>query len=196
MSLEHSGKESCIEAITQIKQSERECFLLRKAILLILVLILIPLFAFAETIDVQTKGVDDGVKTTKQAKHGNIIGRDGDFILHRTGIVFDKKSNLEWYAGPDINTTWDEAKSWAESLSIDGSGWRMPTIKELRTLYKQDAGTRNMTPLLKVTGWWIWSVETKDSSSAWLYSFKLGKEYLFQRSSSFNFRALAVRSRH
>ncbi len=169
--------------------------MLRKAFLLLLLFILIPCISYAETIDVQIKGVDDGVKTTKQAKHGDIIGRDGDFILDRAGIVFDKKADLEWYAGPDRDTTWDEAKSWAESLSIDGSGWRMPTIKELRTLYKQDAGTLNMTPLLKVTGWWIWSVETKDSFSVWVFSFILGREFWEASNASDNFRGFAVRSR-
>jgi hypothetical protein len=169
--------------------------MLRKAILLILVLILIPLFAFAETIDVQIKGVDDGVKTTKQVKHGDIIGRDGDFILDRAGIVFDKKANLEWYAGPDRNTTWNEAKLWAESLSIDGSGWRMPTLKELKTLHKKGAGERNMTPLLKTTGWWVWSGETKGSSSAWGFGFPRGREGWIYRDSAITGRAFAVRSR-
>jgi hypothetical protein len=124
-----------------------------------------------------------------------VIDQDSRFIAYINGIVKDTKTGLEWFVGPDRNTTWDEAKSWTESLSIDGGGWRMPTVKELRTLFKEGSGTLNMTPLLKATGWWIWSVETKDPSSAWLFSFNLGRDYLFQRSSSFNFRAFAVRSR-
>ena len=124
-----------------------------------------------------------------------VIDQDSHFIAYINGIVKDTKTGLEWFVGPDRNTTWDEAKSWAESLSIDGGGWRLPTLKELGTLYKEGAETLNMTPLLKDSSWWIWSVETKDPSSAWLFSFNLGKDYLFERSSSFNFRAFAVRSR-
>ncbi len=37
----------------------------------------------------------------------------------------------------------------------------MPTISELRTLDKKGAGSRNMTPLLETTGWWVWAGERK-----------------------------------
>ncbi len=168
--------------------------MLRKAIRLILVLILIPLFAFAETIDVQIKGVDDGVKTTKQAKHGNIIGRDGDFILHRTGIVFDKKANLEWYAGPDMYTNWNKAKKWVENLTVAGGGWRMPTRKELKTLYKEGVG-ESKWPLLKTIEWWVWSGDYSSSSSAWSFDFRRGRESWSRRSPSYGARGFAVRSR-
>jgi len=173
--------------------------MLRKAILIFAVLILIPSFSLSETIDVQIKGVDDGVKTTKQAKHGNIIGRDGDFILHRNGVVFDKKTNLEWYVGPDRDTNWDDAKSWIENANV--AGWRMPTRKELKTLYKKGAGERNMTLLLKTSGWWVWSGETKSSksakisSSAWLFYFFSGNGLWANHNTSINARGFAVRSR-
>lgn len=48
----------------------------------------------------------------------------------------------------------------------------MPTTNELETLYQKGKGTRNMTPLLKTTGWWVWSGEEKDSSAAWSFTFK------------------------
>lgn len=124
-----------------------------------------------------------------------VMDQDSHFIAYINGIVKDTKTGIEWFVGPDRDTTWDEAKSWAEGLSIDGGGWRLPTLEELRTIYKEGAGTLNMTPLLKGSSWWIWSVETKDSSSAWLFSFNLGQGYLFERSSSFNFRSFAIRSR-
>jgi hypothetical protein len=38
--------------------------------------------------------------------------------------------------GPDVLLTWFEAKSWIEGLHIDGGGWRLPTILELKTIYK------------------------------------------------------------
>ena len=168
--------------------------MLRKAFLLLLVFILIPCISYAETIDAQIKSVDNGVKTTKQAKDGNIIGRDGDFILDRTGIVFDKKANLEWYAGPDVYKKWNKAKKWAENLTVAGGGWRMPTRKELKTLYKQGTGERNMTPLLKTTGWWVWSGETR-GLSAWYFRFFFGVERRYYRDYSDNGRGFAVRSR-
>jgi len=98
-----------------------------------------------------------------------------NFIKYATGVVYDKNTGLEWYVGPDKNTNWNEAKRWVENLTVAGGGWRMPTRKELRTLYKKGAGERNMTPLLKTTGWWVWSGETKGSSPAWVFAFNYGR---------------------
>ncbi len=122
-------------------------------------------------------------------------GRDDHFIAYNNGIVLDTKTGLEWMAGPDRNMTWDEARSWVESLNIDGGGWRMPTVNELTSLYKKDAETRNMTQLLKTTGWYVWSGETKDSSSAWYFFFNRGLKSLDRRDYSGRKRAFAVRSR-
>jgi len=71
----------------------------------------------------------------------------------------------------------------------------MPTMKELKTLYKKGVGKRNMTPLLKTKGWYLWSGETKDSSSAWLFYFYYGDRYWVGRNGSAYARAFAVRSR-
>jgi hypothetical protein len=64
-----------------------------------------------------------------------------------------------------------------ENLNVAGGGWRMPTRAELKTLYKEGAGSHNMTPLLKTTGWFVWSGETKGSSSACALFFRVGFEY-------------------
>ncbi|UCD32626.1 MAG: caspase family protein, partial [Desulfobacterales bacterium] len=122
-------------------------------------------------------------------------GRDGTFIAYTTGVVYDKNTGLEWYAGPDKDTTWNEAKRWVESLNVAGGGWRMPTIKELKTLYKKAAGERNRTPLLKTTGLYVWSSKTKSSSSSWAFAFHRGSESWAHHVDSSNLRGFAVRSR-
>lgn len=142
---------------------------------------------------------------TKTDKHKSFSGssgsrekgikRDGHLIAYASGVVFDKNTGLEWYAGPDYDTTWDKAKRWVKSLSVSGGGWRMPTRKELETLFKEGAGTRNMTFLLKTTGWWVWSGEKKGSSSAWNFGFNYGIEGWVGRNNSRNLRGFAVRSR-
>lgn len=66
---------------------------------------------------------------------------------------------------------------------------------ELEGLYKRGAGKRNMTPLLKTSGWYIWSGETKGSSIAWFFSFNFGSRYWDFRTYSNLIRAFAVRSR-
>ncbi len=123
------------------------------------------------------------------------VGRDGVYVAYADGIVIDTKTGLEWKAGPDKDTNWNEARSWVESLNLDGGGWRMPTMDELAALYKKGAGSRNMTSLLKTTGWGVWSGETKGSSSAGGFHFHDGYRLWVARSSSDGLRALAVRSR-
>jgi hypothetical protein len=120
------------------------------------------------------------------------IGRDGRFIAYENGLVKDTKIGLEWVAGPDRDTTWQEARSWVQQLSIAGGGWRMPTIKELKTLYEKGAGPRNLTPLFKTTGWWVWS-ETRDSGFILRFDFA-GVEDWEYPSTSLDGRGFAVRS--
>ena len=132
--------------------------------------------------------------------------KDSQFIAHDNGIVLDTKTGLEWYPGPDKSTNWYDAKRWVESLTaIAGGGWRMPTRKELKTLYKKGKKC-NITPVLKITGCWVWSGETKGSSGAWgydysydpseAYSFGSGFESWYSKDfSDEGVRCLAVRSR-
>ncbi len=132
----------------------------------------------------------DAVETS-----AGVVGRDGNYIKYDNGVVYDKNTGFEWYAGSDKNTNWYDAKKWVENLTVAGGGWRMPTRQELKNLYKKGAGKRNMTPLLKTTGWFVWSDETKGSSSAWGFSFGDGYKLWNPRDGSTELRGFAVRSR-
>jgi hypothetical protein len=125
----------------------------------------------------------------------DVIERDGVYVAYANGIVRDTKTGLEWVAGPDKDMTWEEARSWVQSLNVDGGGWRFPTMDELEGLYNKGAGDRNMTPLLKSTGWWVWSGETMGSSAAWRFDFYDVYRGWGLRNGSGNDRAFAVRSR-
>jgi hypothetical protein len=123
-----------------------------------------------------------------------IVATDGQYVAYENGIVCDKKANIEWLAGPDKYVTWDDAKAWVENLSIAGGGWRMPTKEELQSLYKKGAGERNMTPLLKTTGWRVWSNETEGETGAWYFTFYEGEYTWGIRESEGIPRVFAVRS--
>ena len=127
------------------------------------------------------------------AGKADIIAKDGQYVSYKNGIVYDEKTNLEWIVGPGKDMTWDEAKAWVESLSVEGGGWRMPTREELKALYKKGAGSRNMTPLLETTRWWVWSGETEASSEAWGFGFNNGYGYWCYRRQFLQ--GFAVRSR-
>ena len=130
------------------------------------------------------------------ATEDKVTARDGTFVAYANGVVKDTKTGFEWLAGPDKETTWNEARASAEQLKVDGGGWRMPTKEELKTLYQKGVGTSNLTPLLKTTGQWVWSRETKDSSLAWAVGFFHSDENWFVRDSAHSTRGFAVRSRN
>ena len=122
------------------------------------------------------------------------VSDDGRFIAYDNDVVYDTKTGIEWFAGPDKKTDWNEAKKWVEGLSVAGGGWGMPTRNELKALYQKGVGTRNMTSLLKNTGDFVWSGEII-LSSAWYFNFSKGYEDRRLRSTSYTGRGFANRSR-
>ncbi len=144
----------------------------RQIYILLTVILMIPLISNAET----TKVIDEGSR----------------FISCDNGVVEDKKTGLKWIAGPDKDTDWYQTKSWMENLSDKDGCWRMPAVEELKTLYMEGAGTRNMNPLLETTGWWIWSVQAKAPSSALAFSFHVGNGFWSNRNDALNARSFAV----
>lgn len=119
---------------------------------------------------------------------------DKRFINVSKGIIWDKQTNMEWIAGPDSPTTWSDARSWVQNLSVDNGGWRMPTTEELGTLYAKGLGKRNMTPLLKTTGWFVW---TGLGSSGTYQDFQFGRGEASKRNETLDIgsRSFAVRKR-
>ena len=125
-------------------------------------------------------------------------------------IYYINNTDLEWLAGPDKPTNWYDAKKWVENLTtVAGGGWRMPTMKELKTLY-QKREKCNIKTLLKTTGCWIWSGEIKGSLAAWGYDYLsdpggsilsggsgscAGPDFLNRDESTDSTRGFAVRSR-
>jgi len=116
------------------------------------------------------------------------------FETRDNGVVLDTKYGLEWFVGPDKDTTWDEAKSWVESLGVDGGGWRMPTKDELAGLYMKGVASHNMSPLFKTTGGFVWTDEMVSSSYAWGFCFEIGDAFWPRRTHSDTARGFAVRS--
>lgn len=124
------------------------------------------------------------------AGESQIVDRDEHYVKYANGVVYDSKTGLEWIAGPGRNMSWDEAKKWARSLEIDGGGWRMPSKKELETIYQEGKGKRNMTRLLETATWWVWSAEQDDGLSSSLFDFSRGSRDWHSRTP----RAYAVRA--
>jgi hypothetical protein len=53
------------------------------------------------------------------------------------GVYIDPVTNLEWQRAPTGgNMDWESAVMHCQDLSLDGTGWRLPSIGELRTLFR------------------------------------------------------------
>ncbi|MGB8334185.1 MAG: DUF1566 domain-containing protein [Desulfobacterales bacterium] len=129
------------------------------------------------------------------AVSAEVIYTDRHLVRYDSGVVFDTESGLEWFAGLDRGTSWEEANSWVDGLDEFGGGWRMPVRSELDSLYHVGDGVNNITYLLTNSGYWIWAGKTWNSSSKWIFSFSYGGEGWNGQPPDDGGRALAVRQR-
>ena len=141
------------------------------------------------------KGENKYLNISLKMRPVETVSRDGKFLHLSNGVVIDNETDLEWIAGPDKDTNWDEAKRWVDNLTVAGGGWRMPNIEELKPLYQKGKGDRNMTPLLKTTGWWVWSGDTRGLSSMWFFDCNCDQKGYTSYGNLIHARAFAVRSR-
>ncbi len=49
-------------------------------------------------------------------------------------IIIDNTTRLQWQSGIGKSMVWDIAKTYCKDLNVDGSGWRLPSINELKTI--------------------------------------------------------------
>ena len=126
------------------------------------------------------------------------------------GAIADAANGLEWFVGPDVDTTFTQAKAWARSLDACGKEWELPTIAQLATLYdpRSTAGTgfetagkrwpAHLDPVFSGIGGgsWVWSREELDAGMAKSYNFNQGTETRTGKpGKGMTLRAFAVRKR-
>ena len=99
------------------------------------------------------------------------IGRDGVFVAYANGVVADTRTGLEWLAGPDVDTSYHRAVEWVCGLTVAGGGWRMPTAKDLRTLYRTPGVLSSITPLLRTRGIHVWPHQDDEDLSLYLFGY-------------------------
>ena len=76
-----------------------------------------------------------------------IVERDGRYVAYSNRVVCDCYTKLEWLAGPDRDTSWDEAYTWVESLNSGGGMWALPPLELLRGLYRKNLRKNELSPL-------------------------------------------------
>jgi hypothetical protein len=124
-----------------------------------------------------------------------IVGRDGRYVAFADSVICDCYSGLEWLVGPDKDMSWEDACKWVRNLAVGGGGWRLPSLSELRGLFKMNKKGDNISPLFKLTMTDVWSCEIQDESSAWGFNFLPGNQFWTCKTLSRRFRVLAVRAK-
>jgi hypothetical protein len=101
----------------------------------------------------------------------------GHYTFPATGTVLDTKTKLTWQrTAPAATYAWSAAKTYCAGVgaTLGGTGWRLPTIKELQTIVDetQTAPPIDSTAFPGTPALAFWSLtQTKDSSGAWLVDF-------------------------
>jgi hypothetical protein len=128
--------------------------------------------------------------------------RGGRFSKDMHGVIRDKETGLEWFVGPNQDMTWRQAEAWAKGAPVNGGGWRLPTIAELRTLlgsgeYRPEGKDYSIKidPIFQYGACCPWSCDTRDAGSAWLFDLDDGAPKPRARGNSYDGPPIAVRLR-
>lgn len=139
-----------------------------------------------------------------EAERGIAIDRDGRFIAYSKGIVVDSETGFMWAAEDNgYGIGWNDAKAYCESYRGAGyKDWRMPTLNELAGLYGTGEGyvptdgssdEVEISELIRLTSWWVWASETRDSDAA-AFNFCPGNRDWYRQTFSGSVRALPMRT--
>ena len=139
-----------------------------------------------------------------------VAGEHQRFTVHEDGTVTDRLLNVMWGTRDNHgNIDWQGAQRWVRltfpySLPREKrEGWRLPTLRELQSLYVDDAGYEGyetdcgqwvrIVPEIKLSCGWVWASE-KEAISARVFNFQRGYHYTDRRVHNRGYRALAVKN--
>ncbi len=127
----------------------------------------------------------------------------GRFIDNKDGTVTDTKTNLMWAKYDNQgDIDWHDAKAYCEHIILSKyEDWRMPTIRELETLYDPSAkGYKTVCgnwvkvdPAIQLSCGWVWARDAM-AITAYAYNFSRGYRYTDRMVHKRHFRALPVRT--
>ncbi len=118
------------------------------------------------------------------------------------GIVTDNKTHLQWQddysdnGGNIKSTTWTEAVSYCEALSLDGGSWRLPNINELISLLDDTTFDPAISDaFLNITSSYYLSSTSSpyNTENAWVVDFQNGAYASINRSGSSSYNVRCAR---
>jgi hypothetical protein len=129
---------------------------------------------------------------------------EGKEIDRGGGVLEQVSSGLLWTQhdnGADI--TRDGARKYCDQLSISGKGWRLPSERDLQTLFLDAVGTKavacgvgfcGVPSGFSLTSFQIWTGDTDESGKGKFVNFEQGMSGAAPAGYSYHSRALCVRN--
>lgn len=119
------------------------------------------------------------------------------FVTTKPGVITDRYSNLIWtHKDNNRNINWHKALIYQKGYRGGGyTDWRLPTIKELETLYeaqKTNPYGLHISSAIGLTSYSAWSIEEKQNKAA-RYRFTDGKKVWYRKQIGDAGRVLLVR---
>jgi hypothetical protein len=95
------------------------------------------------------------------------------------GTVYDTRTKLTWQQIVDSNTyAWVDAKTYCATLTLAGSGWRLPAVSELLTIVDPTRVNPSVDPTAfpgtPMRYFWSSSPSSRSSGSVWAVEFWQG----------------------
>lgn len=140
----------------------------------------------------------------------------GRYAVAECGAISDTKTNLDWFVGPDRDTSFADASSWVAQLATCGAAkWRLPSAGELAGLFDshQSAGSgftldgKAYTAKIDAVfgaiggGAWVWTSKEAGPTQAAVQNLYLNQTATIAKDLSgakvpYAVRAFAVRAAH
>lgn len=108
-------------------------------------------------------------------QHGQANAPQGHYTI-MNGSVYDTKTKLTWQQTISSSSfTWSEAQNHCSNLTLDGDGWRVPSLKELQTIVDETksypAIDPNAFPDTPLDEFWTSSLKADAPNLAWYVDF-------------------------
>ena len=108
--------------------------------------------------------------------------KTSNFLYKGDGTILDKEMNLVWAKeGSAKEMNWEDAKKYCEEnkAGLPGTGWRMPTRKELASLVDDTRYNPAINPIFSCqsSNYWSSTRHASYSDGAWSVDFSGGYVY-------------------
>jgi len=122
-----------------------------------------------------------------------------DFNRSSTGVITDCATGLEWQddysdnGGNIKEANWRDAIAYCNNLQLDGGGWRLPNINELRSIVdytKYDPAINSSFQNSTSNRYWDSTTSIALTSYAWIVSFYDGSGGAYNKSYTLDVRCV------